>query len=171
MYWCVTYFPERIYLYSGVVFKQMHEFKKKSNYATRHLLKRVDSKIRSENISHEKCQLETNSYQRYLLIILYAKHAFCLHMTHQWRSDNKSKKAKQVQSRRALRIQNTKNVMPKTTKVIYAWDKKVLCIWNNSHFLKQQIYEHYRIIDIHVNTTWAGDTLGEETSTSSGIKQ
>ena len=58
-------------------------------------------------------------------------------------------------------------VVPNTGKLIYAWEKKILSFSKNSKFCKKEIYKNDRIIDIHVNR--AGDTLGDETSTSSGI--
>ena len=58
--------------------------------------------------------------------------------------------------------------MPNTAKVIYAWDKKILCFSKIS-----KIYKNDHMIDIHVRLLgqlyWVGDTLEDETSTSSGI--
>ena len=66
-------------------------------------------------------------------------------------------------------IANSKfeKVVPNTAK-----DKKILSFSKKSECCKQEIYKNNHIIDIHVNTEvdyWAGDTLGDETSTSSGI--
>ena len=44
------------------------------------------------------------------IIIYYARRAFRLHKTHQWRSYQNNYKAKQIQSWRALRIQNSKKL-------------------------------------------------------------
>ena len=81
----------------------------------------------ASNVIERICLMVFLSYLMYIvfkgtrIIIKYVRRTFRLHKTYQWRSDQNSCKAKQVQNWRALRTHNSKKVVPNTTKVIYSW--------------------------------------------------
>ena len=97
------------------------------------------------------------------IIIKYPRRAFRLHKTHQWRSNQNSNKAKQVQGWRVLRTLNSKIVVPNTAKVIFSWDKTIFSFPKIQSFVTGYLLKwplNWYSCQHENGDYWAGDTSG-----------